>query len=55
MLKLRGWRFMFYPADMVEVFRPDAADNYMGEFLGAWNLPDKVECFFDEEFANHGS
>lgn len=51
-LKLRGWRFLFYPADLVEVFRPYEADGEMGEWFGAWNLPTKVEDFFESEFGD---
>ena len=54
MLKLRGWEFVFYPAELVEVLRPyqERTDGSIGEFFGVWNLPSKVEFFFDEEFGD---
>lgn len=53
MLKLRGWVFVFFPADIVEVFRPGESGWVdRGELVGVWNLPNKVEFFFDEEFGD---
>lgn len=51
-LVARGWHFGFYPAEIVEVYRPDEVVGELGEVFGAWNLPYKVECFFDEEFGD---
>ena len=53
MLKLRGWEFVFYPADLVEVFMPgERSYSDQGQFFGAWILPSKVEFFFAEEFGD---
>ena len=54
LLKLRGWQFLFYPADMVEVYRPSEVPTKgsMGEFFGGWRLSDQVHWFYEEEFGD---
>lgn len=51
-LKLHGYRFLFYPADIVEVFDPDDEEGTWGHMMGTWNLPNHVEILFDREFGD---
>ena len=50
LLKLRGWRFLFYPADLIEVYRPNEVS--IGQFFGGWQFPSKVHWFYEEEFGD---
>ena len=52
LLKLRGWQFLFYPADICEVKRPYETDTCNGHFIGAWNLANQVKFFYEEEFGD---
>ena len=54
LLKLRGWRFIFYPADLVEVYRPNEVVEYgsIGQFFGGWQFSSKVHWFYEEEFGD---
>jgi hypothetical protein len=54
LLKLRGWRFLFYPAGLIEVYRPDEVitSSLMGEFCWEYMLTDKVHWFYEKEFGD---
>ena len=53
LLKLRGWQFLFYPAEMCEALAPgEIAGDNLGHFFGTWVLPDKVHWFYEKEFGD---
>lgn len=54
LLKLRGWQFLYYPADMCEALAPGetAGRHTTGHFFGTWALPAKVQWFYEKEFGD---